>query len=58
MELPRDAMMLLSVVNTKLRDEFEDLDDLCEYYGVEKSEIMEKLAEIDYSYDDDLKKFR
>ncbi len=50
--------MLLSVVNTKLRNDFEDLDDLCEYYGVEKSEIIDKLAEIDYSYDDDLKKFR
>ena len=30
MELPKDPVMLLSVVNTKLRDYYTSLDALCE----------------------------
>ena len=58
MELPKDSMMLLSVVNTKLRDFYTSLEELCEDYGVEKEEIISKLAEIDYVYDEELKKFK
>lgn len=58
MELPKDSMMLLSVVNTKLRDFYGSLDELCEDYSVEKEEIISKLAEIDYVYDEELKKFK
>ena len=54
MELPRDPMMLLSVVNTKLRDRYASLDALCEDLGVEKTVIMEKLAAIGYAYDEAL----
>ena len=57
MELPKDSMMLLSFVNTKLRDFYENLDKLCEDYGVEKAEIICKLAEIGYEYSEELKKF-
>lgn len=58
MNLPNDSMMLLSVINTKLRDNYDSLDELCEDYGVEKAEIISKLAEIDYVYDEELKKFK
>ena len=58
MELPKDSMMLLSVVNTKLRDFYGSLDELCEDYDVEKEDIINKLAEIDYVYDEELKKFK
>ena len=57
MELPRDPMMLLSVVNTKLRDRYASLDALCEDLGVEKTVIMEKLAAIGYAYDETLNRF-
>ncbi|MBQ5544097.1 MAG: DUF4250 domain-containing protein [Clostridia bacterium] len=57
MELPRDPMMLLSVVNTKLRDRYASLDALCEDLGVEKTVIMEKLAAIGYAYDEALNRF-
>lgn len=57
MELPRDPMMLLSVVNTKLRDQYASLDALCEDLGVEKTVIMEKLAAIGYAYDEALNRF-
>ena len=36
--LPRDPVMLLSVVNTKLRDYYSTLDVLCEDMQVDKQE--------------------
>ena len=30
MELPKDPVMLLSVINTELRDKYPSLDALCE----------------------------
>lgn len=55
--LPNQPMILLSFVNTKLRDEFPSLDAFCENYNVGRSEIEEKLAGIDYVYDEELNKF-
>lgn len=49
--LPKDPVMLLSVVNTNLRDFYGSLDDFCRAKDVDKSEIEEKLAKINYSYD-------
>ena len=42
--LPRDPVMLLSVVNTKLRDYYSTLDVLCEDMQVDKQELIGKLA--------------
>ena len=49
--LPRDPVMLLSVVNTKLRDNYSTLDVLCEDMQVDKQELIGKLEMIDYTYD-------
>lgn len=49
--LPKDPMLMLSVVNTKLRDYYKNLDILCEDMQVQKKEIMEVLKGIDYEYD-------
>lgn len=49
--LPRDPVMLLSVVNTKLRDYYSTLDALCEDMEIDKKELIEKLELIDYTYD-------
>ncbi len=51
MELPKDAAMLLSFVNMKLRDQYDSLDRMCEDLGVNRDEIEKKLAGIDYEYD-------
>ena len=55
--LPNNPMMLLSVVNTELRDEFSSLDELCAFFNAEKDDIEEKLSAIDYEYDPELNKF-
>lgn len=49
--LPTDPMILLSVINTKLRDFYPTLDALCEDMHLPKEELTEKLGLIDYFYD-------
>ncbi len=51
MELPKDAAMLLSFVNMKLRDQYDSLERMCEDLGVNRDEIEKTLAGIDYVYD-------
>lgn len=51
MKLPNDPIMLLSAVNTQLRDNYSNLDELCSAAGREKSEIESKLASVGYKYD-------
>ena len=41
MSLPSDAFILLSVVNTKLRDYYPSLDALCDDLGESRKEIEE-----------------
>ncbi|MBQ8816877.1 MAG: DUF4250 domain-containing protein [Lachnospiraceae bacterium] len=48
--IPKDPVMLLSFVNMRLRDRNMDLDALCEDLDVEKAEIEDALARIDYHY--------
>ena len=46
MSLPVDPIMLLSVVNLKLRDQYKDLDALCEDLDVSRAEREEKRAAV------------
>ena len=55
--LPNNPMMLLSVVNTQLRDEFSSLDDLCAFFNADREDIEEKLGAIDYESDPKLNRF-
>ena len=41
--LPKDPILLLSVVNTKLRDYYPSLDALCDDMDVSREELEEKL---------------
>lgn len=57
MNIPKDPFILLSFVNTKLRDQYNNLNKLCEEISVEKREINEKLNSIGYFYDEDKNAF-
>ncbi|MEE1002248.1 MAG: DUF4250 domain-containing protein [Acutalibacteraceae bacterium] len=57
MSLPNDPFILLSFINTKLRDEFSSLETLCESLNVEKQEIVSSLEKIDYRYNSDKNQF-
>lgn len=52
MNIPKDPIILLSYINTQLRDHYASLDDLCKSLNIEKSDLSDKLACIDYHYDD------
>lgn len=56
-ELPSDPFMLLSFVNTKLRDNYKNLDELCDDLDVKENELTTRLATIGYSYNPSLNKF-
>lgn len=55
--IPNDPVMLLSFINLKLRDFYSDLDILCEDLDIDKKELSEKLAAIDYHYDKEQNRF-
>ena len=46
MAVPRDPVMLLSYVNTQLRDHYPSLDELCRALGLNRDEIEGTLASI------------
>ncbi len=55
--IPQEPNMLLSYVNLKLRDFYDDLDSLCDDLDVSKLEIEEKLKTIGYSYSSERNQF-
>ena len=57
MTLPKDPVMLLSLINTKLRDYNSSLDDFCKENDLNEDEIKKKLEMIDYYYDEFKNKF-
>ena len=56
--LPQDPYILLSFVNTKLRDEYPGLDALCGGLDADKAELEEKLRGAGYAYDPDTNQFK
>ena len=48
----KDPNILLSFINTKLRDFYSSLDLLCEDLDLDKEEIIRILKSIDYYYDE------
>lgn len=55
--LPSDPVMLLSVVNMKLRDAYASLDALCDDLDVSEAEITVRLAQIGYAYSKERNQF-
>lgn len=55
--IPKDPVMLLSFINLKLRDYYNDLDALCDDMELERERIESKLGAIGYCYDKALNKF-
>lgn len=56
--MPEDNFILLSFINTKLRDEYDSLDELCASMQANKEEILERLQGIGYKYSEDDNQFR
>ena len=55
--IPQDPVMLLSFINLKLRDYYGSLEQLCDELEVNEQEIRDKLASIDYHYNEERNQF-
>ncbi len=55
--IPKDPVMLLSYTNLKLRDYYHSLDAMCEDLDLDRKELEEKLASIDYRYYEEKNQF-
>ncbi len=53
-----NPFVLVSLINTKLRDFYQSFDQLCEMENLEKKEIIDKLAQINYYYDESINQFK
>jgi len=56
--LPEDPIMLLSVINMKLRDQYESLDALADGLDVDAEEIKKKLETAGFKYDSAQNQFK
>lgn len=50
--LPKDPTMLMSFVNTQLRDKFGSLTELAKSYGIDEKDILKTLEKGGFKYDD------
>lgn len=57
MSLPKDPILLFSIVNTALRDFYPSLDAYCDNTGENKDEIISALASAGFVYDSENNKF-
>ena len=55
--IPKHPVILLSYVNTQLRDYYDSLEALCTCRGLKRKELVEKLKSIDYEYDERTNQF-
>lgn len=56
-KLPQDGYILLSLANTFLRDK-GSLEDFCAEYDCEEEEILSRLSELGYKYNEDENAFK
>lgn len=57
MPVPNDPAILLSYINTQLRDFYPSFEELCKVLCIDADEISNKLASIGYEYDSGSNRF-
>lgn len=57
MQLPKDPVILLSYVNTQLRDHYASLTAFCDAFECTEESIINTLQSIDYHYNSDTNQF-
>ena len=56
--LPKDPMILMSVLNQKLRDDYDSLEALCEDLELDRQALEKELTEAGFGYDPEHNCFR
>ncbi|MCI8307220.1 MAG: DUF4250 domain-containing protein [Lachnospiraceae bacterium] len=57
MKIPSDPVILLSFINTQLRDNYPSLSEFCKTNDIDEKEITDKLSLIGYEYNSDNNQF-
>lgn len=57
MNIPKDPAILLSFINTKLRDSYASIDEMCDDLEIDKETIVASLRTIGYEYNYDRNAF-
>ena len=55
--LPVDVNMLMSVINMKLRDHYNTLEELCKSEDIDEVWLLKRLEEGGFEYNKELNKF-
>lgn len=58
MNIPNDPIILMSFLNTRLRDKYSGIDELCEDMGIDREEIEKKLAAAGFVYKENINQFK
>ncbi|MCR4695338.1 MAG: DUF4250 domain-containing protein [Pseudobutyrivibrio sp.] len=58
MNIPKDPVMLLSFINTQLRDNYASFQELVAANDLDGDAITSKLGAIDYHYSEKLNQFK
>lgn len=57
MSIPSNPVILLSYLNTQLRDNYTSFTELCKAMDLDENDIKIRLREINYEYDPELNRF-
>lgn len=57
MAIPKDPVMLLSYLNTQLRDVYPSLAELCKSLDLNQAEVEAKMKLLDYRYNEEQNRF-
>lgn len=56
--LPQDPVILFSLVNTKLRDQYASLEELCDDLDADQDSLVAALSAAGWTYDRERNQFR
>lgn len=56
--LPNDPFMLMSMINMRLRDNGETLDELCASEDIDRADLEKRLSEAGFEYLPEVNQFR
>ena len=56
--IPNDPVILLSYINTKLRDEYPDVEELYKSLQISKEDTERKLSSIGYTYSKETNQYK
>ena len=56
--IPKDPMILLSDMNTQLRDNYSSLEEMCQAMDLDEDQIRKTLSDIGFEYEPEKKCFR